>query len=256
LEYGQRGLEDVLVTFIRTKFSPLASIPSDWLFGENVIGEEIDYSSGWYWLELPAPLAISDIVEAMIESGAAVGTAEGMGAIMGVGLQIYPPYTSDPGSKASQTRKQAQEDYPDAYSDKELIEDKYDSLTTSEKNALPEPEGYDKEGWADVGYNTKVTLSKKADLDNWETAYPEAATAENLSNSYSSVQNIVQNYLDEDVERDASKDDETIAEFAELDVKYKALPKTGTGAVKNRDAWLIKHEDYMNVVYYSRAKKL
>ena len=89
--FGGRDAYNVLADFVRSKRSPALGTVIDIRLGENVVGEEVDVVSGL--LELPKPLIIEDVVEAIEAQGYTAGTAIGILAMVGFGVQTYGEFT-------------------------------------------------------------------------------------------------------------------------------------------------------------------
>jgi len=85
--YGGDDTYDVFARFLRTKFSPMVGTAANVAVGENVIGEPV--TPGSVATSLTVPLALRDIYDAMIDQGVPKGTAMGLLAVFGMGLQSY-----------------------------------------------------------------------------------------------------------------------------------------------------------------------
>lgn len=85
----QRGRDmwDVGTGFVRTKFSPAISLSVNATTGEDYLGRPV--TPGSLAAQAVTPMAMGDAVEAMQEHGFTKGSAVGMAAIMGVGVQVY-----------------------------------------------------------------------------------------------------------------------------------------------------------------------
>jgi len=96
--FGGRDTADVLASFGRSKLSPMFSTFIDTATGTDVIGQPVTL-----WSEITgyAPLALRDVYDAIIAQGLPAGTALGLTAIMGGGLQTY----ESRGKKASPARR-------------------------------------------------------------------------------------------------------------------------------------------------------
>lgn len=87
IPYGATSAWDVLTTFLRSKLAPLPSAGMNIVQGKNVVGEPTTVSSSVY--DLIGPLAPKDIYESLREQGVPSGSALGMLAIFGMGIQNY-----------------------------------------------------------------------------------------------------------------------------------------------------------------------
>ncbi|MCP5117475.1 MAG: hypothetical protein GY953_42170, partial [bacterium] len=97
-EFGGTNTDDVFFRFMRSKFSPAMGAAYDIVAGENMVGEP---TTALGLLESHfTPLVIQDIREAIEDQGFAKGSALGMLAIWGVGLQTWA-------AKAKKRRKGA-----------------------------------------------------------------------------------------------------------------------------------------------------
>lgn len=88
LPYGGQDTGDVVWSFVRSKFSPGVGAIFNVLSGQNVIGEKV--TAGTVARDLTVPLALRDIKEAIQDQGVPAGSALGLAAILGFGLQTYP----------------------------------------------------------------------------------------------------------------------------------------------------------------------
>lgn len=93
--YGGQDAWDVASNFLRSKLSPMFSFGVNLAAGENVVGEEVTPTTTIR--DLIIPLTVRDIKEAIQDQGADAGTAMGLLAIFGWGLQTY----GEPQSQAS-----------------------------------------------------------------------------------------------------------------------------------------------------------
>jgi len=84
--FGGRDTADVLASFARSKLSPMFSTAIDTATGTDVIGQPVTFTSEIFGY---APLALQDVYEAIVSQGLPAGTALGLTAIMGGGLQTY-----------------------------------------------------------------------------------------------------------------------------------------------------------------------
>lgn len=88
-KFGQDSRYDVLLRFLRTKFSPVAAYVADASSGENVIGEEFKPAKDA--LESFIPLFAQDMVEIYLKEGFSPHLLSGIPAFFGVGTQTYEP---------------------------------------------------------------------------------------------------------------------------------------------------------------------
>ena len=86
--YGGTKGDSLVGRFLRTKLSPVVGTGLNIITGENVVGDKATTTS--VGKSLSMPLAVQDIYEAMLDQGAAKGTAMGLLAILGFGLQVFP----------------------------------------------------------------------------------------------------------------------------------------------------------------------
>lgn len=92
--FGETGFSDVLLNkFLRTKFAPLLAAPIDLAAGENVVGQTTSLTGRdteeSILLNLVTPMAFRDIVDTMKEQGIPRGTAIGVVAMFGLGVQNF-----------------------------------------------------------------------------------------------------------------------------------------------------------------------
>lgn len=86
--FGSDDALDVLTNFLRSKFSPNASLVVDARLGKNVIGEEFNLQDET--VKRFIPLFFQDVSDAIKEKGAAEGVATSVPGFFGVGAQTYP----------------------------------------------------------------------------------------------------------------------------------------------------------------------
>jgi len=98
LKTKERGFKDATMwgvtgRFLGTKLSPAFGVGLSRISGQSLFQEnEDDYFGNRQALEqLFMPLTVRDIYDAMLEQGYTAGTAMGMLAILGVGVQTYKP---------------------------------------------------------------------------------------------------------------------------------------------------------------------
>lgn len=84
-QYGSGG--EVLGRFLRTKLAPAIGAGVDVLSGKNVVGQKVTPAT--VGKELLVPLSFGDVYNAMKDQGIAKGTALGILAIFGMGVQNY-----------------------------------------------------------------------------------------------------------------------------------------------------------------------
>jgi hypothetical protein len=94
--YGGQGTGDFMFRFMRSKFSPIVGTAWDIAEGKNVVGEPVTPTKAAF--DSLTPLAIREVYEALEDKGIVGGTAMGLLAIFGMGLNIYE--TSDEPSAA------------------------------------------------------------------------------------------------------------------------------------------------------------
>lgn len=95
--YGGYTAWDVATNFARNKFAPVPSLIIDLAVGKDPMGQELglNYAAGKV-----VPITYMDVIAAMKEQGVLAGSAEGMAAFFGMGLQTYKPKgASGPKSK-------------------------------------------------------------------------------------------------------------------------------------------------------------
>lgn len=88
-KFGQDSRYDVLLRFLRTKFSPVAAYVADAGAGENVIGEEFKPTKDA--LQSFIPLFAQDLMELYGKEGFGPHLLSGVPAFFGVGVQTYEP---------------------------------------------------------------------------------------------------------------------------------------------------------------------
>jgi len=85
--YGGENAADVIARFLRSKLSPVVGTTVNVLAGEDVVGDPVTPES--VAMNLAVPLAMQDIYDAMVEQGVPKGTALGILATFGMGLQTF-----------------------------------------------------------------------------------------------------------------------------------------------------------------------
>ena len=85
--FGSGNSADVMARFLRSKLSPVVGSGVDILSGKNVVGQQVTPES--VAGNLVVPLAMRDIYQAMQDQGVPKGTAMGLLAIFGMGLQTF-----------------------------------------------------------------------------------------------------------------------------------------------------------------------
>lgn len=86
-KYGSGG--EVLARFLRSKLSPVVGSAVDILSGKNVVGQKVTPQS--VGQQIMVPLSFGDVYNAMKEQGIVRGTALGILALFGMGIQNYSP---------------------------------------------------------------------------------------------------------------------------------------------------------------------
>lgn len=81
------------IQFARKKLAPTSSIPVDWAFGKDVLGNE--FSVGQELQKTITPMALSDFYSAIDEAGI-LGTLAGAYSIYGGGVQVYDQQIKEP----------------------------------------------------------------------------------------------------------------------------------------------------------------
>jgi hypothetical protein len=89
VKFGRTTTFDVITRFLRSKLSPLLGTAIDVAGAKGFIGEPVTPITATK--NLLVPLSMREIYEAMQEHGVAKGSAFGLLALFGVGLQIYGP---------------------------------------------------------------------------------------------------------------------------------------------------------------------
>jgi hypothetical protein len=84
--YGAPTMDNVMWRFLRTKLAPIPSIAYDLRTGKDVVGEESTLSNELVHL---TPITYWDIYKAIQDQGVEKGTAMGILAFFGMGLQTY-----------------------------------------------------------------------------------------------------------------------------------------------------------------------
>jgi len=88
-DYGAKSRGDIMVSFMRNKLSPSASLVADWMFGENAVGEPFKTSTAIKSRVMP--MIIADIIE-VSEADPTMVFPTAMADMFGFGTQTY---TSD-----------------------------------------------------------------------------------------------------------------------------------------------------------------
>lgn len=101
--YGGSNSADVIARFMRSKLSPVVGTSIDVLAGKDVVGQKVMPET--MPERLLIPLAFNDIYTAMKEEGVPAGSAFGILAIFGMGLQNYDPKRKSPDT-ATETIRQ------------------------------------------------------------------------------------------------------------------------------------------------------
>lgn len=101
--YGGSNSADVIGRFMRSKLSPVVGTSIDVLAGKDVVGQKVMPET--MPERLLMPLAFNDIYTAMKEEGVPAGSAFGILAIFGMGLQNYDPKRESPDT-ATETIRQ------------------------------------------------------------------------------------------------------------------------------------------------------
>ena len=127
VRYGQRGTDDLVKTFLRSKFSPPASALSNMFVGETVVGETYGERAAFVRdvLGVPAdiaefpllvelvgmtiPLSMRDFVDAAEEQGIPRAAAFQILATLGVSMNTYD---ADSGKKKGQPKRQGRPTRP------------------------------------------------------------------------------------------------------------------------------------------------
>ncbi len=107
-KFGQDDRGDVLVRFLRTKLAPVPGAAWDLAVRKNVVGEPVTPASAA--TRLVEPLAFSDIYEAMRDNGVVEGTALGLLALLGMGVQTYDPEAKKAAKEAAKPSASAKPD--------------------------------------------------------------------------------------------------------------------------------------------------
>lgn len=90
--FGSNDRLDVFLRFLQGKESPIASFITDYLRGENLIGEKFEVTSAL--TSRITPLVIQDLYDAFKEEGT-TGVLKASPAIFGVGVQTFEPTRSE-----------------------------------------------------------------------------------------------------------------------------------------------------------------
>ena len=88
-KFGSENAGDVMGRFIRTKFNPILGAGVDLASGENVVGQKATVGSTL--TQLATPMAIKDVAKAIEDQGVAKGSAIGIAAMLGMGMQSFDP---------------------------------------------------------------------------------------------------------------------------------------------------------------------
>ena len=86
-DFGSRNIADVFLTFMRGKADPAIGAFVNSRVGTDVTGQEVTKLS--LLDDLVTPMAAGDTVKALIDLGIPLGTAEGLVAMLGVGVNVY-----------------------------------------------------------------------------------------------------------------------------------------------------------------------
>jgi len=85
--FGKQTRLDVISRFFTNKEAPVASFITDWLRGENVVGEPFEVKKAL--LDRFIPMFVQDVMEMQAEYGFAQGTAIAAPGLFGVGTQTF-----------------------------------------------------------------------------------------------------------------------------------------------------------------------
>lgn len=237
---------DTTTFLLRTKLSPALSIPYDALSGENVVHEEIDPSTLKYWIELPMPLALRDIKEAMEEEGVPSGTAAGILSIFGVGIQVYSQKTASL-DRSAKFREKSRDNYPEAYEEEQLISDKYDAMGYSEKQELSQPDWFDSENkdWSTYSGEKKAKLYEEHEKDALDERHPDWSNDQTYIKALrKNVDDIAEAiYLESNPTASDGDLDAHIEKMLDAQVEYDKLPLAGD----DREYFLRNNRDFYEV---------
>ena len=103
--FGGATTMGVAGRFLRSKLSPALGMATNWLEGENVVGEEVTA----YELAKDAaiPLSLRDIYAVMQDQGVPKGTALGLVSLFGLSLQTYESKRKKPKQNRRSVRRRA-----------------------------------------------------------------------------------------------------------------------------------------------------
>jgi hypothetical protein len=90
--FGKPTRLDQVITFFRTKGSPVATFVADYLDGQNVVGEPFEVQKAL--LERLTPMSINGFKEAYDDQGFE-GIVKSLDSLFGIGVQTYAPKESD-----------------------------------------------------------------------------------------------------------------------------------------------------------------
>lgn len=96
--YGGDKVPDVVWRFLRTKFAPGPASVLEMASQETIVGEPLTW--GQTVTNAVVPMSFVDVYQAMREQGVPAGTALGLLAVLGAGMQTYEPKTTSSRKKA------------------------------------------------------------------------------------------------------------------------------------------------------------